>query len=365
LSAEHIKLLKSKDPMKSWICLGLLMFGATARAEKVGHHEGASEITLSGDGKVAFSKGVGSLRVWDVNGKRELASLPSEAGALIAVSEDGGRVLCRRSERKLEGKSEKETSDFVLWRRNHGEWQKGTLVRRSVVEPLLSASFTDDELVLLWGKNIERRAANGRLLRVIRSKELEKNSLEPSALSADGTRAVVFQYDGEKPLAVIFDTSTGRSLQRLLREQFNYYTSWAFSPNADVVGAVMGEPVGPWNPDDGPQPVQWTQVYWDTKTGKEVGNTLGGSLNFWPNPYGLTLVEKTDASPSKSELIDLFAKKVVPLPFPQPWGERKMRSLRFSRDGKRVLVVDDRGDLWVEQVDLSLLHSRMSEKTDR
>jgi hypothetical protein len=79
----------------------------------------------------------------------------------------------------------------------------------------------------------------------------------------------------------------------------------------------------------------------------------------------LTLVEKTDAQPGKSELIDLFAKKTMPLPFSRPWGERKVRSLRFSRDGKRALVVDDRGDLWVEWVVLSLLHSRMSEKTDR
>ncbi|RYZ85966.1 MAG: WD40 repeat domain-containing protein [Proteobacteria bacterium] len=342
----------SKENMKLCISVGLLLISSNAYAAKIGHHEGAGEITPSGDGKVAFSRGLGSTRVWDVERQSEMASLPTEAGVLVAVSHDGRRVLCRRGELRMERGKPVEMPDFKLWQYRLGDWRSGTLVGSGVAHPLLGATFVGNELVLFWGKTVERRDANGRFLRLVSSKAMQQNTAEPGALSTDGNRAAAFQWEGEKPLTCIFDTSSGRLLQSILREQFHYYTSWAFSPDSKVLGAQMGEPVGPWNPNDGDEPVQWSHIFWDVRTGNELGNWFGESLTFWPNDKSKPLVKTTDSTPKDWELHDVMSEKtlLLPLPFPRPWGQRPIRSLSFSRDGKAAFVADAQGDLWAERV---------------
>lgn len=344
--------------MKHWSWLWMLFLAANARADVVGHHEGAQALLLSGDGKTAFSSGDNGTRVWDVEGKREMAALPVQAGSVLAVAEDGRRVLCRRIERK----TKQELFDYSLWRRHGDVWQRGTQVRSATIQPLLDATFVGREVVLLWEQSIEQRGASGRLQRTTRLKELSKWPYEGKvplgALSADGTRAVASGDDLRGHLhAFIYDVLGGRPLMRIKLNPFDWYTTWEFSPNAEVLGAVVGKPVGPWNDDDGPQPVQMTRSLWNVRTGDELGDSFDLSLTFWPKGRRGVLVQTTSDAPSQLELFDVSTEKTSPLPFPQPWKGQVLKMSRLSRDGKVLAVLDSKGDIWVER-ESENLHAR-------
>jgi hypothetical protein len=331
--------------MKRWFCLCLLFFTAGSRADVVGHHEGAHDLLLSGDGKIAFSSGENGTRVWDVAGKRELAPLPVQAGQIIAASQDGRRVLCRRGQRQ----AERELWDLALWWRPATAWKKGTTVRTAAAEPLLDATFAGSEVVLLWEQGIERQDASRQLRRKIPLKELQGHKTQ-GALSPDGTRAVATGYVAEQSVALIYDAATGRALKQINLAQFNSYSGWEFSPNNRAIGAVVGEAVRPWNPNNGPQPWQFTRTLWDAQTGDELSSSYDFSLNFWPHGRQVSLVERPDNAPWKLELFDVFTEKTRPLPFSQPWKKQALKTWGFSHDGKTLVALDLKGALWVERV---------------
>ena len=358
--------------MKTLLWLLLLALTSVARADLVGRDADAIRLMLSGDGKIALTLGGERTRVWDVERRQVLVELQPRAGVVLAVSGDGTRVLCCESgeERDREG------ARFALWRREdgvgrreYGLWRRGTPVRGPKNQALLDAKFVGDELLILWELSIERRGASGLVRRVTRLEGLSPfpfTYAEPGAISPDGTRAIATGYtdNADETFAIIFDVATGRALRKSLRSfgvsGMNYRSRWEFSPRNEVVGTLWGEPVTPWNPADGDQPVQWTRALWATRKSnvsdrdykfgiKPLDEDYDLTLTFWPNDDGALLAQKSSKDGSKLELLDVFAGKYVPLPFEQKW-QRQLRAWCFSRDGKMLVALDKKGDIWAEQV---------------
>ena len=354
------------------ILLLLLLTASVARADLVGRDASATRLILSGDGATAFTLDGEHTRVWDVARRQVLVELQTRAGVVLAVSGDGTRVFCREAgeERAREG------ARFALWqredgfwRREYGMWRRGTPVRAPQGQALLDAKFVGDELLVLWELSVERRDASGRLKRTTRLQGLSAFPFayaEPGAVSPDGSRVLAPGYieNADETFAYIFDAATGRPLRQSLREfgisGMNYRSRWEISPRNDVVGVVWGDPVMPWDPADGDQPVEWTSVVWKTRKSalpdesykygvKPLSASYNLSLTFWPHDGNAMLARTAPHDASKLELLNVFTGKSVPLPFEQKWRQ-KLRDWRFSLDGKTLVALDENGDIWAEKI---------------
>ncbi len=326
----------------------MLFLAAEAHADIIGHHEGARDLYFSDNGKIAFSGGADSTRVWDVESKQELPELPVQAGSIVAVAEDGKRVLCRHD--GLDGRQK--IVNFTFWWRPNGVWQKGTQVRSAATETLLDAIFMNGDVILLWEQSIERRGANGILRYTKRLKGMSKwpyvGRTPTGALSHDGTRAICMGEVNEQLHASVYDATKAQLLMRIKLDPFDYHYKWGFSPDAKVIGAVIGEPVEPWGPNDGRQPSQFFRYLWDVHTGKELGQNYDLSLTFLPDSGRTLLMQSLGDTPGKLELYDVTTEKMLPLPFLQSWGKRALKSFRISSNGKELLALDEKGDIWLE-----------------
>lgn len=276
-----------------FLLLATLILANTARAAWVGHHAGANQLLLSGDGKVAFSVGSDQTRVWDVEGRHELAALPGRA---LAVASDGRRVLCRSRKQGING--------YDFWRRTEGEWQRGTSVARRANDlPLLDAIFDGDEALLMWLGRLERLAPDGtrRTSRPFDEGDrlalgAAKTSPPVGALSPDGKQLVLW----DRGWARVCDATTGRRLRPL-------------------------------------------------HTFEDVG-----SFNFpsWPNDKD-SLLFQVRATPStwKLERRDARTNAVLPLNLSKPGlPERWLFALIFADDGKSYVALDETGDIWAEDL---------------
>lgn len=335
------------------IGLAVLALVNVARADLVGHHEGASELLLSGDGKVAFSSDAKQTRVWDVEARRELAALPREVGRLVASSSDGHRVLCVESF----------TSQF--WRLNAGKWQKGTLIpQHEFAWPLLDAHFSQGKARLMWPGLLEQFAPNG-LMRERRKfdessarlSEAGRSSTPVGTLSADGKRLLLWAGGWAR----VCDAKSGRRLTPIQEPKdwaTRYDRRYDFAPDNSLVLERM-QYYGinaSYFPEDGP-PLLFDLAVYDAKNGtllhlfEKVGPFNCPVFRPADGKLSVLLQAKSENSKWALERRDVRNGAILPLDFFKPGPpERWLSHLYFSDDEKRIVALDEKGDLWQEKL---------------
>lgn len=334
------------------IGLAVLAFVKVAHADLVGHHEGASELLLSGDGKVAFSSDAKQTRVWDVEARRELAALPSAAGSVVASSSDGHRVLMLYPD----------LATYRFWRLNAGKWQMGSLIAQRDLGRILDAHFSNNgEVSVMWMGNLGRFAPNGLLREQHEFDEgvesLSRASSPPGTLSKDGQRLLLWSGGWAR----ICDAKSGRRLTPIHEPKdfvSRYDRRYHFAPDNSLVLERM-QYLGTntvYFPEDGP-PLLFDLAIYDAKNGKLVHVFESvGPFNcpvFRPADGKLSVLLQAEVENSKwkFERRDARNGASLPLSFSKPGPpERWLSHVYFSDDEKRIVALDEKGDLWQEKL---------------
>lgn len=335
------------------IGLAFLAFVKVTHADLVGHHEGASELLLSGDGKVAFSSDAKQTRVWDVEARRELAALPGTAGSIVASSGDGHRVLMLYPD----------LATYRFWRLNSGKWQLGSLIPQQGFGRVLDAHFFDNgEVSVMWMGNLGRFASNGLLREQHEFDEgvesLSRASSPPGTLSEDGQRLLLWSGGWAR----ICDAKSGRRLTPIHepKDVAGYDRRYRFAPDNSLVlerVQYLGIDAG-YLGEDGP-PLLFDLAVYDAKNGRFLHKFESvGYFNcpaFRPADGKLSVLLQTSIGTSNSqwklERRDLHSGEVLPLAFSNPGPpDRWLSHLYFSDDEKRIVALDEKGDLWQEKL---------------
>lgn len=332
----------------SLVMLIMCAWTSVARADLVGHHEGARQLLLSGDGKIAFTSDTvegqfgapNQVRVWNISSRQLRAQLKARVN-LVGVSRDGTRVC------GIEG------SDFdngvpktlSFWRvtddmiRPTGKWVlpprwkvlatrwEGARVRVAVSS---GAIFRFDERAhclgtapLRWGKI--NRANN------------------VAAFSPDGRRLVVDGYGESGNFCwYLFDAHSGK-LQRKIAD----FEGWAFAVAFSEDGAILAALNQTYfdSASRGPDDI------WDFRA---VASGIGlpqkqGYYAYLNGNFPITFYGRALWC-ADNQMRQVQSGLLAKFQLPKAWRQKQLRALRFARDGKTMVALDDNGDIWSKQI---------------
>lgn len=347
LLSHHAGCYAVQSPMKTFLLIFILLPSTlVARADLVGHHAGATQLLLSGDGKIAFTIDEKQTRVWNVAESREMAALPLIAGKVMAASSDGKRTLCSATS------DVKGAQTYRLWRRVGNSWRAGTWVVQNAADALLKdARFVGNTVVLLWPQGIERRDVQGRLTTTVKLKTSKLP--EFGALSTDGKRALF----AASSWAEIYDAMTGRRLQsqsllspRLGMSEYTPFEKVA-SPDVLFIATVQFQTI--WV-SDGAQSLKKALSVNPLVTDIVGHNTRfapGFPVGFWFVNGRSMLVCQNYTMPDHRwnvESNDSRTGETVAFPFKKSWNNQ-LWAWRFSDNGKALVALDSAGDIWAER----------------
>ena len=325
-----------------------------AKANLIGHHKGAENITLSRDGSTIISRSRTELKFWDISKQALRSTLllaNAEPYSVIAFSGDGRRLL-RRQENTRQGRSYGFL--WVLWQELGSQWHAGSIVARATLTEKwpLATQFVNQDLLVLWPKRIERFGASGKLQKRLAFKFITQNLAQDSgsfygAISRDGKNVLLNQGK----FAALFSTNSGYQMQNLeMKRDYGIY-NWFFAPDGN---SVLG-----WNQyqadGDEQSPMESDEFLWDTQTGKMTCHLPDDNLSpirFW-SPEASAFLEVNNLSPDFLHAPLLKARDICNherlFTFPRFWPLESMISeFIISRDGKSLFALDKAGCIWMK-----------------
>jgi serine/threonine-protein kinase len=191
-------------------------------AQLVGHRSGRSilAVSVSPDGRRALSAGMdGTIRLWDLGGRKELRRIDGYAGSVFSVSfsPDGRRALIAGNE-----------SAVRLW-----DVETGQEIRRLVGHTgwVATARFLPDgRRALTGGSEGVLRLWDLESGKELRSFKSDGGSIRDLAVSPDGRRAL---SGGDDKLVHLWDLESGKELGKFKGHEESNGTVWsvAFSPD--------------------------------------------------------------------------------------------------------------------------------------
>ena len=281
-----------------------------------GHSREVVSIAFAPDGKTLASRGSDAVKVWDVSGGRELASLPSDGADFgsVAFAPDGKSIASERIgigaiERDLTSGVERIAYSFPAGKKpaaSNGSVTRGWGLAYSPDGKTLAGGGShdgEDGFLTFWDTATGEGAESTPVGRPITT----------VAFAPDGKTIASGSMDGQ---LVLWDPATRRDRLQVAANR-SYLAPVRFSPDGRVVATANES--------------RWVRL-WDVESGRDVGSMKGhikAILSLAFHPDGRTLVSGDSSGtlfvwdvPSRRMLTRLESDR------------GKVWALAFSPDGK-------------------------------
>ena len=328
---------------------------ATARANFLGHHPGADRFYLSQDNAVIASVSRHEMWFWNVQEGKVTSKFSSpDQNSDKAMSGDGCRILVRQDTARGNIAT---GYRWILLRQVGSKWETGSVVARATLysDWPVNTKFVGQDLFVLWPERVDHFGPNGKLRASVKfgisDKDRRNLTQKPGwpvgSIAPDGKSVILSRGQW----AVFFSTTDGTQQQRLDMAEDYGIIGWYFSPDGCLING--------WNryqiDSDWRSPEESDDWIWDARTGQlqcHIPYLNTPARYFW-EPKSDLLLEGLYSATDSVEPQTFQAREACnhdhKLTFPRCWpAGRSISQYEFSSDGKLLVVLDEKDDIWME-----------------